>query len=87
MIEADIVSGHLTEARVGPPIPIMGHPPATTGDLSLEQFLDTVLQRNANKGLKLDFKSLEVFQASENILEQFLSKGEVMQHWFRQLCW
>lgn len=77
MIEADIIAGHLEGDRGGPPIPVMGHPPQTSGDLSLEQFLDLVLQHRSGKGIKLDFKSLAIFKASENVLEQFMAKAEV----------
>lgn len=74
MIEADIVLGYL-EDKTGP-IPIMAHPPDTTGDLSLEQFLDLVLKqrkaKNMRKGIKLDFKTQEAFLKSEKIVEQFL---------------
>lgn len=84
MIEADIVLGHLQGVGGGPPIPVMAHPPATTGDLSLEQFLDLVLSRRKEKGIKLDFKSQQAFRASENILEQFLVKDEVSKERQRQ---
>ncbi|XP_046663621.1 protein FAM151A [Homalodisca vitripennis] len=77
MIEADIVAGHLSGAVGGPPLAVMGHPPTTVSDLSLEQFLDTVLQRRRGKGIKLDFKTTAAFRASENILEQFLARAEV----------
>uniref|UniRef100_A0A1B6KMI5 Menorin-like domain-containing protein n=2 Tax=Graphocephala atropunctata TaxID=36148 RepID=A0A1B6KMI5_9HEMI len=77
MIEADIVAGHLAGAGGGPPLAVMGHPPTTVSDLSLEQFLDTVLQRHRAKGIKLDFKTTAAFRASENILEQFLARAEV----------
>lgn len=77
MIEADIVLGTLTNTTSNESIPIMGHPPADTSDLSLEQFLDRVLTYNsktARKGIKLDFKTIEVFSASISILENIYSK-------------
>lgn len=77
MIEADIIAGHLKTNGEGSVIPIMGHPPDTTGDLSLDQFLDIVLKRGGGKGIKLDFKNIEAFNASEKILENFLAKSEV----------
>ncbi|XP_065349807.1 protein FAM151B isoform X1 [Cloeon dipterum] len=62
MLEADVLLGVLTGG--GPEtIPIMAHPPNTESDLSLQNFLDQVILANANgirKGIKLDFKSLEV---------------------------
>lgn len=79
MIEADIVLGNGTDKTA--PIPIMGHPPDTTGDLSLEQFLDLVLKqrqsKDMKKGIKLDFKTQGAFKASEQIVEQFLLKHTV----------
>ncbi|CAB3372753.1 Hypothetical predicted protein [Cloeon dipterum] len=62
MLEADVLLGVLTGG--GPEtIPIMAHPPNTESDLSLQNFLEQVILANANgirKGIKLDFKSLEV---------------------------
>ncbi|XP_059468399.1 protein FAM151B isoform X2 [Neocloeon triangulifer] len=62
MLEADVLLGIVIGG--GPEkIPIMAHPPDTESDLSLQIFLDEVILANANgkrKGIKLDFKSLEV---------------------------
>lgn len=62
MLEADILMG--TDTSSSHPseiIPIMAHPPATTSDLSFEDFLKKVLKsikgRN-KKGIKLDFKDI-----------------------------
>lgn len=72
MIEADIVLGKIN--NTGPDLPIMGHPPAVTSDISLNTFLHTVLNFNNNtkekKGVKLDFKSIEVFEGSLDILHE-----------------
>lgn len=77
MIEADILMGQLEGSPPGTnPIPIMGHPPQTTSDLSLEEFLTTILKSGKHKGMKLDFKSKEVFASSENIVEEILNKPE-----------
>lgn len=79
MLEADIVLGHLT-GHDGPPIPIMAHPPATTSDLSLAEFLSTVAQynnvNNKQKGVKLDFKSIEVLSKSQELIAPY-SKPQV----------
>ncbi|XP_041984474.1 protein FAM151A isoform X2 [Aricia agestis] len=81
MLEADIVLGHVT-GQDGPPIPIMAHPPATTSDLSLTDFLITVHKYNKaskadkQKGVKLDFKSIEAFEKSQDQIAPF-SKPEV----------
>lgn len=48
-------------------IPIMAHPPASSSDLSLDQFLQEVAEHNKNttspKGVKLDFKSIDALKA------------------------
>ncbi|CAG9579052.1 unnamed protein product [Danaus chrysippus] len=79
MLEADVVLGHIT-GKDGPPIPIMAHPPATTSDLSLGDFLTGVAQYNnvnaKQKGVKLDFKSIEAFEKAQDIIAPF-SKPEV----------
>lgn len=79
MIEADIVLGTLINSTANETIPIMGHPPATISDLSLEEFLEEILRFNSgnssiSKGIKLDFKTIEVFSASISILEKVYSK-------------
>lgn len=72
MIEADVITGHLidepqTEGEKTDRIPIMGHPPAITSDLSLKEFLDA--WNNSNKIIKLDFKSTEAFQLASPVIE------------------
>ena len=53
----------------------MGHPPAETSDLSLLDFLRDINEHNnkskIKKGVKLDFKSEEVFEASLDLLQQY----------------
>lgn len=52
-------------------IPIMAHPPNVTSDLSLDEFLKTVIAKNnGSKGIKLDFKTTEALEKSKQILEQ-----------------
>lgn len=79
MLEADIVLGHVI-GKEGPPIPIMAHPPADTSDLTLGDFLSAVAQYNnvnsKQKGVKLDFKSIEAFEKSQEIIAPY-SKHEV----------
>lgn len=81
MLEADIVLGHVI-GKEGPPIPIMAHPPATTSDITLGDFLSAVAQYNnvnsksKHKGVKLDFKSIEAFDKSQEIIAPY-SKPEV----------
>jgi len=72
MIEADVITGHLidepeVEGQKTDRIPIMGHPPAITSDLSLIEFLNA--WNNTNKLLKLDFKSTEAFILAIPIME------------------
>ncbi|XP_061704088.1 protein FAM151A isoform X3 [Cydia pomonella] len=81
MLEADIVLGQLI-GKEGPLIPVMAHPPATTSDLSLGDFLSIVAQHNKGiakekqKGVKLDFKSIEAFEKAQDLIARF-SKPEV----------
>ncbi|NWU58111.1 F151B protein, partial [Dromas ardeola] len=48
--------------------PIMAHPPETDSDNTLQEWLKEVV--NTNKGIKLDFKSLEAVRPSLELLEQ-----------------
>lgn len=73
-IEADIVLGTLTDDPSNTVQPIMAHPPANTSDLSLDQFLTQIQEFNAKelqnkKGVKLDFKSIDVFENSLDLLK------------------
>ncbi|KFZ48107.1 Protein FAM151B, partial [Antrostomus carolinensis] len=47
--------------------PIMAHPPETDSDNTLQEWLNEII--NTNKGIKLDFKSLEAVQPSLELLE------------------
>lgn len=70
MIEADVITGHLVDEEEGEKtdrIPIMGHPPSITSDLSLKEFLDA--WNNSNKIIKLDFKSTEAFKLASPVIE------------------
>jgi len=70
MIEADISIG---EGGV----PIMAHPPQTTSNLTLAEFLDLVVQANnlgTKKGIKLDFKFIEIVAPSLDILKELESQ-------------
>ncbi|KAI5633914.1 hypothetical protein NE865_13376 [Phthorimaea operculella] len=79
MLEADIVLGTI-RGKDGPPIPIMAHPPATSSDLSLADFLSTVKTHNSGnakpKGVKLDFKSIEAFEKSQDLIAKY-TKPEI----------
>ncbi|XP_033158081.1 protein FAM151B [Drosophila mauritiana] len=71
-IEADIVLGKLNGD--GEDMPIMAHPPANVSDLTLADFLYQIINFNRDhedqkKGVKLDFKSIEVFEGSLDILD------------------
>lgn len=75
MLEADVLIGNLTTDSNAVNIPIIGHPPITTSDLSLEQFMITIKDYNSNtnkmKGIKLDFKSIDAFNASIPFLRNY----------------
>lgn len=70
MIEADIVYGHLIDDQTKELQPIMAHPPNLVSDISLKSFLSQIMDFNKGvakekqKGVKLDFKSTDVFQNS-----------------------
>ncbi|XP_060530348.1 protein FAM151B [Cylas formicarius] len=73
MIEADISLGKVNgDDKV---VPIMAHPPDNTSDISLESFLqqiDAFNQDETNrKGVKLDFKTIEVFNSSLDIVGKY----------------
>lgn len=74
MLEADVVVGTI-KGKEGPPLPIMAHPPATTSDLSLGDFLAAVSQHNKGqskpKGVKLDFKTIEAFEKSQDQIAKY----------------
>lgn len=75
MIEADIILGVLINEPNKEKKPVMGHPPNTESDISLEDFLKRILKYNKEnssktKGVKLDFKSTEVFSGSLEILQK-----------------
>ncbi|KAK4887799.1 hypothetical protein RN001_004070 [Aquatica leii] len=76
MLEADVILGTLNNDTAT--IPIMAHPPSFTSDLSLSDFLEQVLDFNANssskKGIKLDFKTIEVVESSVSILKDLYPK-------------
>lgn len=81
-IEADIVLGTIINDPTATPQPIMGHPPNVVSDLTLSSFLDQILQFNnqhpdATKGVKLDFKTIEVFTGSLNMLNSLWDKVNV----------
>lgn len=79
MLEADVILGQLINSTTKNTIPIMGHPPATLSDLSLEEFLQEVLNFNSRtttiqkRGVKLDFKTIEAFEESTKVLMQIYS--------------
>lgn len=67
MIEADIIM----RGRA-PKEPIMAHPPDTDSDITLKEWLEGV--KTYNKGIKLDFKSLEAVSPSMALLEEMMAE-------------
>ncbi|XP_050668771.1 protein FAM151A isoform X2 [Leptidea sinapis] len=84
MLEADIVLGQIN-GKSGPPIPIMAHPPAATSDLSLADFLTAVSQYNnvnsKQKGVKLDFKSIEAFEKAQELIAPYNKPEKTFPLW------
>ncbi|XP_041944163.1 protein FAM151A isoform X2 [Alosa sapidissima] len=65
VLEADVnVEGHGTANQTN--IPIMAHPPAVYSDNTLQEWIDVVLK--SDKGIKLDFKSIEAVEPTLDIL-------------------
>ncbi|KZS07086.1 Protein FAM151A [Daphnia magna] len=69
MIEADVSLGKFKGDPLSSNRPIMAHPPVTASDLTLETFLDMVLDESQYKGIKLDFKSNEVLEQALQIIK------------------
>eukprot|EP00092_Neocalanus_flemingeri_P002353 GFUD01002518.1.p1 GENE.GFUD01002518.1~~GFUD01002518.1.p1 ORF type:complete len:316 (-),score=64.31 GFUD01002518.1:46-945(-) len=70
MIEADVSIG-------GGGIPIMAHPPQNESDLTLEEFMNTVIasaNKGVRKGIKLDFKFIAIVKPSLDILKELEEK-------------
>ena len=81
MIEADVSMGTI-KGKDGDLllVPIMAHPPSKQSDLSLEEFLDTILDYHTPKGIKLDFKSIEVVESALEIVKLKIDKvWEILQ--------
>lgn len=85
-IEADIVLGTLINDPTNKLQPIMAHPPDKISDISLDHFLTQILEFNNGKvlqdrkGVKLDFKSIEVFEGSLDLLRSLwesVSKNKI----------
>lgn len=80
MLEADIVLGRVNGSSQENDIPIMAHPPQSTSDISLKDFLQKIQDFNMNenntakKGVKLDFKSIEVFEVSVDVIKDLYPK-------------
>lgn len=64
MIEADVL---LPSERSNHGQPIMAHPPETSSDNTLQEWLTEVMK--SNKGIKLDFKSLAAVEPAMMLLE------------------
>lgn len=92
-IEADIIYSHAKQQAV------MGHPPASDGDLTLYSFLqqldqahfqcphfsiEAASQYSTNRIVKLDFKCMAAFQASIAHVQSYLKN---MPRRFHHLVW
>lgn len=75
MIEADVSLGTIKDKEGDLLlVPIMAHPPSKQSDLSLEEFLDTIIDYHIPKGIKLDFKSIEVVESALKIVKLKIDK-------------
>ena len=76
-IEADVLYGFVTGGENetsggGGPIPIMAHDPGSDSDLSLRDFLRRIVDKTktgSKKGVKLDFKELEVVEDAYKLIQ------------------
>ncbi|XP_040512349.1 protein FAM151B isoform X1 [Gallus gallus] len=64
MVEADVL---LRGGRGGDGDPIMAHPPETDSDITLQEWLEEMA--GTDKGIKLDFKSLDAVRPSLELLQ------------------
>lgn len=82
MLEADVVLGKLNETGNSSliDIPIMAHPPSVESDLSLEEFLNSSVQNNGTKGIKLDFKTIQAFEHSKPILAKWRPNVRIFKY-------
>lgn len=82
MLEADVSQGKLISSlNSASPILIMAHPPITVSDLSLDDFLDTVLDYHKPKGMKFDVKSIDVLDDFLKAIEKRIDR--VIVHVFK----
>jgi len=70
MLEADVIMDPVKN------VPIMGHPPANSSDLTLEEFLTHSLIHWEEKGIKLDFKSDKAVNASVAVMKKAFEARE-----------
>jgi hypothetical protein len=83
MIEADIVFGYLMNDSLKILQPIMAHPPDKESDISLKSFLTQIMafnkekEKEKQKGVKLDFKSTDVYSNSLPLLIELWGKVEM----------
>ncbi|XP_031459249.1 protein FAM151B [Phasianus colchicus] len=64
MVEADVL---LRGGRGGDGDPVMAHPPETDSDITLQEWLQEMV--GTDKGIKLDFKSLDAVRPSLELLQ------------------
>lgn len=82
MMEADVVMGRIYGENDTVPIqPVMAHTPDVYSDITLKQFLQTILKTLAEdagikKGIKLDFKSLDA--AEGGLAAVFAIKNQII---------
>ncbi|XP_041378357.1 protein FAM151A-like [Gigantopelta aegis] len=75
-LEADILlDGQYTDRQTD--VPIMAHPPSVHSDVTFAEWVDTVAE--SNKGMKLDFKSLESVAPALKILKKKHDQGRLTQ--------
>lgn len=68
-LEADVSLGNVIGPNPEISVPIMAHPPNKESDISLQNWIERVINAETGKGVKLDFKSIEIVEPSLKILK------------------
>ncbi|XP_023232018.1 uncharacterized protein LOC111631914 [Centruroides sculpturatus] len=73
-LEADVSLGDVMGPNPERSVPIMAHPPIVTSDISLQSWIEKVILAETGKGVKLDFKFIEIVEPSLQILKSHENK-------------
>ena len=74
LADVSILQADVTLADNRYPIPILGQPPLNMSDLTLEDFLLSLINSETGKGIKFDFKSTKVVEPAFRVLARHSGK-------------